>query len=128
MRPETIDKIAPWVAGAVEATGGTHTVADLVEAVMAGKINLFVGERCFCATEFVNYPRRRVLNVFLAGGDLAEKDRLEPLIEAWARGGGAEEIVFSGKLSKAARRRIGWAKACPGYQATHAYFRRRIEP
>ena len=32
MRPETIEKIAPWVAAAVDATGGTHTVAGLVEA------------------------------------------------------------------------------------------------
>ena len=71
MRPETIDKITPWVEAAVDATGGTHSVADLVKGVLDGRINLFIGARCFCAIEFVNYPRMRVLNVFLAGGDIA---------------------------------------------------------
>jgi hypothetical protein len=122
----------PWLEAAAAETGGTHTAQDVLDACARGACALWVGRDCFAVTEFLTYPRLRVLNVFLAGGArgaaMAEHTNLQPGIEAYARAGGASRITFMGRLSAAARRRNGWTAGCPDFRHSHGFYFKDLIP
>lgn len=91
---------------------GTHTREDVAREIAEGRLKLWVGEASVGVTEFVQFPRRRVLNVFLAGGDMDDLRRCVTGIEAYARGGGADAMMFHGR----ATRGCGWARLWPDYE------------
>ena len=100
---------------AVDHTQGTHRIEDVLAAVARGETQLWIGRGCVGVTEFINFPAKRVLNVFLAGGDVRElRDELLPGVEAFARGGGASAIMFCGRLT--APPRNGWGRLFPDFQ------------
>ena len=50
----------------------THTWDDILWGIENGYLYLYSFENSALVCEFVNYPRLRALNIFLAGGDLNE--------------------------------------------------------
>jgi len=48
-------------------------------------------------TEIVTYPRKKVCNIFLGGGDKSEIIALHPQIEAWAKENGCLALTISGR-------------------------------
>lgn len=127
-----VAKILPWLEAAVAETRGTHTVDDVLSAVTLGRLQLWVGECCFAVTEFVNYPRRRDFNIFLAGGPpgkaAPEFLDIQPGMEAFARAGGATRFTNLGKITPAARRRIDWERIGRGFEATHVAMSKELTP
>ena len=91
---------------------GTHSMDDLCAALVEGKLKLWVGDGCVGVTEFLQFPQRRVMNVFLAAGDLDALTRCKPGMEAFARGGGANAVMFYGRVTG----RTGWARIWPDYE------------
>lgn len=69
---------------AIEMTDGTHTEDDVIAGLLGGQYRLWVNGSSGIITEFVKFPRMKCLNVFLAGGDLAELEPLRPAIEKFA--------------------------------------------
>ena len=65
-----IGKIRGWIADALQYSGGTHTVDDVIERIMSGHLQLWPAERGCAVTEIVVYPRKKVLHVFLAAGEM----------------------------------------------------------
>lgn len=126
--PPQVERIRTLLERAIVELRGTHTFGDVIEAMLSGRLQLFVGERCFALTEFTNYPRMRVLNVFLAGGDIREAKKLQPGVEAFARGGGASRIEFLGKASRQMRKRLGWAAMTDGIDGAWIHMRKDITP
>ncbi len=106
----------PFLEEALEHANGSHQLEDVVKAIGDGQLQLWLGERCAGVTEILRFPRRRVLNLFLVGGDLAEMKTLQPGVEAFARGHACTAIMFHGRLTGAAKRSSGWARAWPDYE------------
>ena len=100
------------IADALAYAEGTHTVDDIVKMIVSGRLSWWPLENSFLITEIVLYPQTRHLNVFLAGGDLAEiKAQHDNLIEA-ARLAGCSAVTLSGRRGWVkALRDIGWAES-----------------
>jgi hypothetical protein len=100
LTPET----AAGLDAALGYAGGTHTLGDVLETILAGGAMLHEREGAAIVTEFLEYPRRRVLNFWLATGELdaviaLSRELLERAKNEW----GCQEAVFLG--------RRGWEKA-----------------
>ena len=71
-------------------------------------------------TEIVVYPQKKVLNVFLGGGELDEILGMHADVIAWAKGQGCEAITISG--------REGWKRALKshGWKPLHVTMTKEI--
>jgi hypothetical protein len=98
------ERCRPWLEAALAHDGGFHDLVDVAKAIEAGEAHFWPGERSAVVTQFWNFPRRKAVNVWLAGGDLSELvDQMRPDIEAWARAHGCTHFIIAG--------RPGWARA-----------------
>ncbi len=75
----------PWIEAALEYTGGTHTIEDIEDGIESGEFQFVCSENSAVVTEFLHYPRMKIFNYFLIGGDLEELVReIEPSLTKWA--------------------------------------------
>lgn len=89
---------------ALEYTGGTHTLDDVWEAVVAGKLQLWVAPHSVMVTEIEQYPRCRTLHFFLAAGKLEELEAMYPVVMEWGKKEmGCDRASLAG--------RPGWARS-----------------
>ena len=104
-----LENCKKWIEAALEHSGGTHTFEDVVEGLVSGRMQLWPAERACAVTEIVIYPRKTVLHVFLAGGDM---DQLFDMIDSaadWGRGQGCTSMSLSGRLGwQRAMKPLGW--------------------
>lgn len=108
---DEMERCRPWLEAALEYTGGTHSWADLVEAVQRGRMQLWPGAASAALTELLQYPQRLSVNVFLAGGDLDEILAAIPDVQAWAREQGCSDMTMTGRPGwEKVLARTGWAK------------------
>ena len=75
---------------------------DIKEGVLNGRYHLWHGEDACIITEFIEYPKYRVLNVFLGGGDLKKLMIMRKSVEKFGKETGCKKLVASG--------RKGWLK------------------
>jgi hypothetical protein len=92
-----------WISAALDYAGGTHTLEDVEQAITEGKLTLLSDDRCALVLEIIVYPRTKVLNVFLAAGDLEAVKRKDPVLCALGRAYGCSRVTLSG--------RRGWIRA-----------------
>lgn len=93
-----IEQYRALIERALAYSGGTHTFEDVAELIVSGKAQLWPAQRGVAVTEIVEYPRKRVLHVFLAAGDM---DQLLDMIDAaadWGRSQGATAMTMSGRM------------------------------
>ena len=86
-----------WIDDALEYSGGTHIFEDVVDGIKSGRMQLWPTEKGCAVTEIVVYPRKKVLHIFLAAGDL---DQLLDMIDAAAAWGiqqGCQAMTMSGR-------------------------------
>ena len=106
--------ISDWIAcrehllPAIDSLHGTHTEEDIVFMILAGKLRLWRGVECAFITEIVQFPRMKVMNTFLVGGDLTEILSMKPLLEKAAKEAGCARCVITG--------RKGWERIHPDYR------------
>ena len=103
----------PWIEAALEYSHGTHEFIDVVDAILSGKMQLWSNEHGCAVTEVIDYPRKRMLHVFLAGGSKeAISDLSEPALK-WAKDIGCSDLTLTG--------RKGWTKALKndGWTTSH---------
>lgn len=128
MTPDELwGRAKPFIEAALEHANGTHTVEDVAAQIIEGKLLLWVGERCACVSEILLFPRKRFMNVFLAGGDLKEMKAMRAGVEAYARGHLCDGVMFAGRLTPEAKRQP-WTRAAGGYGPTHVSFLREFGP
>lgn len=98
----------------------THVFDDVAAGVLTGRYQLWEMDSGCMVTEIVTYPRRKVVNVFLGGGDLAETMAMHDRLEAWAHEIGAQSLTVSG--------RHGWARILPkyGWEKQHMTMEKRL--
>lgn len=104
-----LEHCRPWIEGALEYSGGTHTFDDVVDSIVAGRMQLWPAPRGCAVTEIVIYPRKKVLHVFLAGGDMDEIIAMIDRATEWSKGQGCSAMTVAG--------RHGWQRVL----AKHGY-------
>ena len=92
---------------ALSVSGHTHTPEDLQAAVSEGKMQAWQNGQSVVVTEVLGFPQQRVLNVFLAVGNLDEIMALTDEVVAFAKQHGCSRLIMGG--------RKGWAKVLPKY-------------
>lgn len=108
----------PWIESALEAAGNTHSVDDVKEAILARRARFWAGRNAAGVTEREDYPNVSMLNIWLAGGDLAElRDELRPQVEAYAKAKGCQRVIIRG--------RPGWAREL-GYEPMYTVCGREL--
>jgi hypothetical protein len=100
--PPDISASRAYIEGALAYTQGSHTFEDVADAVAAGQMQAWVGATSVIITEIIEYPRYRVLNFFLAGGNRPELEQMYPEVEAFGRRMGCDR---AGMLA-----RKGWER------------------
>ena len=97
---------------ALQHANGTHELTDVLKAISKGDLKLWAADRSIAVTEVMNFPRKRVVSIFLAGGEPAEIAAHMPEVEAYARSVGATGLMFYGRAPKVA----AWAKLFPDFK------------
>jgi hypothetical protein len=110
------DVLAPYqtlIESALQYCGGTHIYEDIVQAVELEQMMFWRGENSCIVTEVADFPRKRVLHVFLAAGDLSELKEMEPSLQFFAKALECDAITLSG--------RSGWERSLVsmGYKKIH---------
>lgn len=82
---------------ALRLMGDTHAVADVIAMVHAGTMQSFVHGSSWALTEMFDFPRKRVCQIFLAMGDLAELMVLHDKILAFAKAEGCTLLRSIGR-------------------------------
>jgi len=104
---EELYRCRPWVEDALAYAGGTHVFEDVAESIVAGRMQLWPAPRGCAVTEVVLYPKKNVLHVFLAGGDM---DQIIDMIDsavAWGKTQGWVSMTIAG--------RDGWRRVLAKY-------------
>lgn len=115
------ESVFGWIESALEKGDGTHTMGDVVAGIIEGDYQLWASDRSACVTEIIDYPRRKALCFWLAGGDLDDLMRnIEPDARAWGERQGCD--LFLGYAID----RPGWSRALQryGYAPGWRVFRR----
>ena len=98
-----LERCRPWIESALALSGGTHLFQDVVECVKLGTMQFWNAPKGCMVTEILNYPRKKVFHIFLAGGNLAQiKDFSDSAIH-FAKLNGCTAMSLAG--------RRGWVKA-----------------
>ena len=66
---EELIRCKDWIQSALNKGGNTHEFKDIVDGIISGNMQLWLGANGCAVTEIVVYPNKKVLHVFLAGGD-----------------------------------------------------------
>lgn len=100
-----------WIEAALDHDIGTHDIDDVWNAIEAGAAQLWPTPNAVMVTAIEEYPRKKMLRGWLAGGSLREIINAEPDIRAWAERQGCNLVLIAG--------RRGWARVFPGYREVH---------
>lgn len=111
----------PWIEAALEYSGGTHLFEDIVDGVYSQRMQLWPAEHGCIVTEMVDYPRKRVLHVFLGGGELQQILDMHKDVLHWAKLHGCSDLTMTGRL--------GWKKplAEHGWKVVHQSYAKEIK-
>lgn len=96
------ERCKPWLEAALAEGYATRDISDVERALRHGLMQFWPGAQCAMVTELVDHPRKRVLCIYLAGGNLEELKAMYPSVEAFAREMNADAVVVNG--------RPGWKK------------------
>jgi hypothetical protein len=92
----------PWIEAALDRCGGTHIFEDIVQGVLTGNMQLWPAEDAAAITEIVVFPRKKILNIFLAGGNMDTIVDMNESAAAFAKANGCDALTIAG--------RRGWAR------------------
>jgi hypothetical protein len=98
----------PFIAAALEYAHGSHNLVDVFNAVIKGDAQFWPAEDAGLVTEIIEYPRRRTLRFWLAGGSLETLQELEANAIEWSKQWDCVACEIIG--------RRGWVRALEGYQ------------
>lgn len=100
------------IEAALAYSGGTHTFEDVAQSIVAGHMQAWVNGGSIAVTEIVNYPRKKVLHGFLAGGKMREIMEMVPSATEWGRQNGCSSFTLAGRKGwQRVFGRMGWHTA-----------------
>lgn len=92
-----LNKARALLMPALGRCGGTHDWQDIVDGITSTRMQLWSNDDAAAITEIVKYPRKTVLNVFLAGGDMGHLMEMLDSAKEWGKLQGCEAITMSGR-------------------------------
>jgi hypothetical protein len=106
---DDLERCKPWIKDALKYSNGTHEFEDIVLGIAEGRMQLWAAPRGCIVTEIVIYPRKKLLNLFLAGGKLDQLIDMNDDITAWAKSHDCVGGTITGRLGwKKALAPLGW--------------------
>ena len=116
-----LQRCRPWIEAAFEYSGGTHDFIDVAEGIYKGTLQLWPSPKGCIVTEIVVYQRKRMLNVFLGGGELDQILDMHQDVIQWAKAQGCTALTMTG--------RAGWKKplAKHGWDQLHSSYIKEFE-
>ncbi len=104
-----------WIESALKKGGNTHDFVDIVDGVMSGHMQLWMGKNGCAVTEIVVYPNKKVLHVFLAGGNkgygIKQITDMHDDAMAWGKQQGCEGMTVAGRKGwKKVLQKKGWSE------------------
>jgi len=99
---------------AIAETQGTHTEDDVLVELFTGRMKLWRRNASGLVTEFCQFPRLKCINVFLAGGDIADILPLQVEVENFGRKNGCQRATMLAV-------RPGWSRVVPGNRVGGTY-------
>lgn len=103
MVPLTVEERHAGLCRALEYSGGSHTLDDVLAAVQGGEAKLWMDDRATIVTQIRIFPQYKAIDFWLAAGDLAPVQELSEHIIAWAKKQGCTRATAVG--------RAGWTRA-----------------
>jgi hypothetical protein len=92
-----LDRCRQWIENALMYSGGTHEFIDIVNGVLSGTMQLWAGELGCAVTEITVYPRKKILHVFLAGGDMEQILDFQESAAEFARINKCDSMTIAGR-------------------------------
>jgi len=86
-----------WIQAALDKGNDTHDFEHIVQGVLNGQMQFWHNNTCCVVTEVIDYPKKRVLHLFLAGGDLNGIRDLEQNALTWAKSINCTDFTLSGR-------------------------------
>lgn len=109
-------QFSPWykyIEDALVYARGTHTLNDVLDGVLRGDFQFWPGDKSAVVTEIQIYPQKKVMHIFLAGGDLEELLEMEKSVRAFAETIGCNSMSISGRRGWVKIfERDGWEEVC----------------
>lgn len=88
----------PWIEDALKYNGGTHDIADVFVGIAEQRYQFWPCKTCAMVSEILLFPRKKVFNLFLVGGDGSEEmQAARPSAEAWAKAQGCDSVTLTGR-------------------------------
>ena len=105
--PQNVDeewlKVKEWIAEANSYAGGRYSPQDWLVKLLTGQAELYIGDGMCVVGEAMQYPRKRVYQIILAGGNGGHDwIEIEAELEHIARSRGCSSMEVYG--------RPGWKK------------------
>ena len=115
-----LENYRKWIESALDYSGGTHNFDDVVQGIVSGRMQLWPAEKGCAVTEIVVYPRKKVLHVFLAAGEMDQLIDMIDAAAAWGIQNGCESMTMSG--------RHGWLRVLDkkGWKSVMAVMERKL--
>lgn len=101
----SIDQMRDRLQKALDFGGGAHSIEQLVEETTRGDMQCFHSDDAVVFTQIEPRGSSRLMNVYLAAGELKHVLALQPKFMAFARAEGCTSVLCHG--------RVGWAKILP---------------
>lgn len=114
-----MEQLRQWLQPALDRGGNTHSFEDVIAEIQAGTMQLWTGPKGAAVTMIYDFPRKRFLHVFLAGGELDQVRDFVPSMEEFGRLNGCTQMSLAG--------RRGWARVLEGWNPGHAVLIKEIE-
>ena len=112
-----LERARPWIIAAIGDDRPLLTFESVSEDILSGKSRLWYGPNSALVTGIVEAPSgERIIDAYLAGGDMKEIIEGAQHIEAWAREAGFTQSIVSG--------RPGWGRALTGYAHFQTQYRK----
>lgn len=95
-------KVEPLLQKAIDRGHGEHEAGDILGFLLSRDMQLWIAAdeeiRAAMVTQIINYPRLSVCQVIYLGGEgLKFWKSAKPLIEAWAKSQGCQELRAYGR-------------------------------
>jgi hypothetical protein len=97
-----IQKRIAQVEEALAFMGHTHTLQDVLNMIATGELQSFAEGNTWALTHIIDFPQRKVLEIFLVIGDMDEAKILHNVVMAYAAAHGCTLIRTFG--------RAGWSR------------------
>lgn len=86
-----------YIEDALEYGHGGFDISDVFVKVAQGEFHLWTRQNSAAVTEIVSFPKKQVVNIALAGGNLDELQDIAASVVEWAKYHGIASVFVSGR-------------------------------